>query len=84
MRDVVVTRVEQGGPSRRSRNLEDRFIIRFPALYQRLAALVFARLSPSSPLRRALLRRAVLSGWASAVRRDFKLNLLFFAGDVEF
>jgi ketosteroid isomerase-like protein len=84
MRDVVVTRVEYSGPPRRSRNLEDRLIVRFPSLYQRLAALVFARLSTRSRLRRALLRRAVLSGWASVARRDFELNMVFFAPDVEF
>ncbi len=59
-------------------------MVRFPSVFQRLSALVFARLSPRSRLRRALLRRAVLSGWTSIARRDFELNMLFFAPDVEF
>ena len=59
-------------------------MVRFPSLSRRLAALVFRLLSPRSRLRRALLRRATLSGWASLDRRDFELNLIFFAPDAEF
>ena len=58
-------------------------MVRFPAGYRRLAALMF-RLSPRSRLRRALLRRAVLSGWASFDRRDTEVNFLYFAPDAEF
>jgi ketosteroid isomerase-like protein len=82
--EVVVTRVRRRGPPRRSRNLEDRLIVRFPAVYRRLAALVFARLEPRSRLRRVLLRRALIVGWASFDRRDFELNLALFAPDAEF
>ncbi len=84
MRDVVVTRVQYRGPPRRSRTLDERLIVRFPSLFRRLAALVFRLLSPRARLRRALLRRAVLSGWSSFDRRDFELNFLYFAPDVEF
>jgi hypothetical protein len=80
---VVVTRVESSGPLRRSRNLEERLMVRFPAMFPRVAALVF-RLSPRSRLRRTLLRRAFLSGWASFDRRDFEVNFLYFAPDAEF
>ena len=59
-------------------------MVRFPSLYRRLAALVFRRLGPGSRLRRALLRRALLSGWASFDRRDYEVNSAFFAPDVEF
>lgn len=59
-------------------------MVRFPSLSRRLAALVFRLLSPRSRLRRALLRRALLSGWASFDRRDFEVNALFFAPNVEF
>jgi ketosteroid isomerase-like protein len=83
MDDVVITRVQHSGPARRSRNLEERLWVRFPSLYRRQAALLF-RLSPRSRLRRAALRRAVLSGWASWDRRDLELNLLMFAPDAEF
>jgi hypothetical protein len=83
MQDVVVTQVPHSWSPRRSRNLEERIYIRFPSLLQRQAALVF-RLSPRSRLRRAVLRRAFLSGWASFQRRDLKLNFLFFAPECEF
>ncbi len=59
-------------------------MVRFPSLYRRLTALVFRLLSPRSRLRRALLRRAYLSGWASFDRRDFEVNFLYFAPDAEF
>jgi ketosteroid isomerase-like protein len=84
MREVVVTRVQQSGPPRRSRNLVERLMVRFPSLYPRFAALIFGRLGPRSRLRRAVGWRAVLSGWASFDRRDFELNQMFFAPDVEF
>jgi hypothetical protein len=83
MQDVVVTRVQHSWSPRRSRNLEERILVRFPSLLRRQAALVF-RLGPRSRLRRALLRRAFLSGWASFQRRDLKLNFLFFAPECEF
>jgi ketosteroid isomerase-like protein len=58
-------------------------MVRFPSLTRHLVPLVF-RLSPRSRLRRLLLRRAVDSGWTSFDRRDFELNLLYFAPDTEF
>lgn len=83
MRDVVVTPVQHSWAPRRSRNLLERLLVRFPSLYRRQAALIF-RLSPRSRLRRVALRRAFLSGWASFQRRDLKLNFLFFAPECEF
>ena len=79
---VVVTPVEHGGPPRRSRNFEERLMVRFPSLYRRLSALVFG-LSSRSRLRRAFLRRAVVSGWAAFARPDFEPMLVRFAPDVE-
>jgi ketosteroid isomerase-like protein len=75
--------VEYSGPLRRSRNLEERLMVRFPSLYRRQAALVFRWLSPRSRLRRALLRRALVSGWCAFYRQDFKLMLVRYAPDVE-
>jgi hypothetical protein len=83
MRDVVVTRVQHTGPPRRSRNLEERLMVRFPSLYRHQAALLWRLLSPRSRLRRAFLRRALLSGWAAGNRRDFELILVRYAPDVE-
>jgi hypothetical protein len=83
MRDVVVTPVQYSGPPRRSRNFEERLIVRFPSLYRRPAALAWRLLSPHSRVRRAFLRRAVRSGWAAGNRRDFELVLVRYASDVE-
>jgi ketosteroid isomerase-like protein len=58
--------------------------VRFPSLFRRSAALVQRRLSPRSRLKRALLRRGLVSGWAAHNRRDFKLMLVRYAPDVEF
>ena len=73
MPDVAITEVEYSGPPRRSRNLEERLMVRFPALFRRLFAFAQRRLTnPRSRLRRALVRRANISGWAAFSRRDFK------------
>jgi ketosteroid isomerase-like protein len=84
MRDVVITEVQCSGPAGRSRNLEERLMVRFPTLYQRWSALFLRLLSPGSRLRRAILHRALISGWAAFNRRDFKLMLVRYAPDVEF
>jgi ketosteroid isomerase-like protein len=84
MQNVVVTRVQCNGPPERSRNLEERLMVRFPGLYQRWAALALRRLRPGSRLRRAFARRTLISGWAAFNRRDFKLMLVRYAPDVKF
>jgi ketosteroid isomerase-like protein len=84
MRDVVVTRVQYSGPPRRSRNLEERLMVRFPGAYRALAAMSQRLLSPRSRMRRALLRRALVSGWAAFYRRDFELMLVRYGPDVEY
>src|SRR4051794_25985809 len=81
MRNVVVTEV-RSGPPKRQRNLEERIWLRFPALYRRLA-LVTSRLSPRSRLRRMMLRRGLVSGWAAINRRDLELRRIMFAPNVE-
>jgi hypothetical protein len=83
MRDVVVTHVRHQGAPRRSRNLEERLLVRFPSLYRRPAAFLFRLLSSRSRLRRALLRRAVVSGWDATTRGDFELVMVRYANDVE-
>jgi hypothetical protein len=82
MRNVVVTPVRYGGP-RRSRNLEERVMVRFPGAWRALAALGLRLLSPRSRLRRVSLRRQVVSGWDAVSRRDFELMLVRYARDVE-
>jgi ketosteroid isomerase-like protein len=83
MQDVVVTRVNHSGPPRRSRNLEERLMVRFPGAWRALTALGQRTFSLRSRLRRALLRRNVVSGWDAASRRDFELMLVRYAPDVE-
>jgi ketosteroid isomerase-like protein len=65
-------------PTRRS--LDERLYVRWPGIYAALSRAVL-RLPPRSRLRRALLRRAVLSGWASWARGDLDLNLVGYAPD---
>ena len=82
MRDAAVTPIQYAGP-RRTRNLEERLIVRFPAAYRAPTALVLRTLNPGSRLRRTLLRRAIVSGWDAATRYDFDLMLVRYAADVE-
>src|SRR3989442_8609853 len=65
-------------PTRRT--LDERLFVRWPGAYAAFtrAALL---LSPRSRLRRALLRRAVLSAWASWAHGDLGLNLVRYAPD---
>jgi hypothetical protein len=82
MQDIVITRVQYSGPPRRSRNIEERLMVRFPSLYRRLAGLAWRLLNPRSRLRRAFLRRQLVSGWAAGGRRDFELVVVRYARDV--
>jgi hypothetical protein len=59
-------------------------MVRFPGAYRASAALVLRFLRPDARLRRWFVRRAVVSGWAAAQRRDFELMLLRYAPDVVF
>ena len=83
MSNVIATRVHDGGPPRRSRNLEERLTVRFPGAWRAVTALGLRLLSPRSRLRRAWLRRNVVSGWEAASRRDFELMQVRYAPDVE-
>jgi ketosteroid isomerase-like protein len=68
---------------RHRRNIEERLIVRFPGAYRVLAAAMM-RLSPRSRLRRMMLRRNTLSGWAAFSRGDLDLMLVRYAPDYEF
>jgi ketosteroid isomerase-like protein len=83
MGSVVVTRVHHSGPARRSRNLEERLMVRFAGAWRVQAALILRALSPRSRLRRALARRAIVSGWDAGAPGDYELMLVRFAPDVE-
>ena len=60
--------------TRRHRSLDERIVLRFPAL-ARLLATWWARLPQHSRLRRVLLLRRFRQGYAAANRRDFDLLL---------
>ena len=59
-----------GAETRRHRTLDERIIVRFPALTHRLLA-AWAKLPRDSRLRRVLLVRAIRQGYAALNRRDF-------------
>lgn len=59
-------------------------MVRFPAAWRALAALAQRLFSPRSRLRRAMLRRAVVSGWDAFSRLDLELMLVRYAPDVEY
>ena len=83
MGEVVVTRMEYVREPRRSRNLEERLMVRFPGAYRALLAAGQRLFSPRSRLRRATLRREWISAYAAASRRDYELMLVRYAADVE-
>lgn len=58
-------------------------MVRFPEAWRALAAMNLRLLPPRSRLRRAALRRSIISGWDAASRRDFELMLVRYAPDVE-
>src|SRR3989442_11157543 len=68
-------------PTRRT--LDERLYVRGPGAYAVLSRAVL-RLPPRSRLRRALLRRSVLSGWAAWDRGDLDLMLVRYAPDFRF
>lgn len=83
MPDVVVTRVQHFGGPKPSRDLDERFMVRFPGVYRLLAALALRLLRPRSRLRRMLLARHSVSGYGAASRRDDELVLVRYAADFE-
>jgi SnoaL-like domain len=69
--------------SETSRPLDERVLLKFPALVP-VAASAWTRLSPHSWLRRAWTARIVRQGSEAANRRDFKSLFLFFDTGIEF
>src|SRR5438132_3391838 len=65
-------------PTRRP--LDERLYVRWPGAYAASRAVLL--LPPRSRLRRALLRRSALSGWAAWARGDLDLMLVRYAPDV--
>ena len=63
-------------PTRRT--LDEQLFVRWPGMYAALGRAMF-RLPPRSRLRRALVRRNVMSGWAAWTREDLDLMLVRYA-----
>jgi ketosteroid isomerase-like protein len=64
-----------GRETRRHRTLDERIIVRFPALARQLSA-AWARLPRHSRLRRAILARRIRQAYAALNRRDFDVLVL--------
>src|SRR3954471_1769929 len=69
--------------ARRGRSLDERLIVRFPALVSPLAGVVM-RLSPRSRVRRLMITRRVRQAYAAINRRDFDLVLVGFDPEIEY
>ena len=66
----------------RQRTLDERIIVRFPALVWVIRS-AWSRLPPRSRLRRALVSRIMRQGSEAANRRDFDLLFVFFDPEIE-
>jgi ketosteroid isomerase-like protein len=65
------------------RTLDERLLLRFPVLF-RLFGGVWIRLPPRSRLRRLLLTRLVLRGYAAGNRRDFEVMCAGLDPEIEY
>jgi ketosteroid isomerase-like protein len=72
---VVRTAIGPDVRLRTHRSLDERLFVRWPWTYVALARAVLL-LPPRSRLRRAMLRRSALSGWAAWSRRDLDLMVV--------
>jgi SnoaL-like domain len=80
--EVVRTAIGPDVRLRTRRSLEERLFARWPGIYVAFAR-VFFLLPPRSRLRRAVLRRQVLSGWSAWSRGDLDLMLVRYARDCQ-
>jgi ketosteroid isomerase-like protein len=80
--EVVRTAISRDVRLRTRRSLDERLFVRWPRIYVAFARAFFL-LPPRSRLRRALLRRQVLSGWSAWSRGDLNLMLVRYAPDYQ-
>jgi ketosteroid isomerase-like protein len=80
-RGVRVAPQEIRGSAGQRRSLDERLVVRFPALAHALASLLF-RLSPQSRIRQSFMARSMARAYAAANRRDFDLILAVSDGDL--
>jgi len=80
--EVVRTPIGPGARLPTRRALDERIYVRWPWLYVAQVRALLNRLPPRSRLRRALLRRALLLGWAGWARMDLEPMLVRYAPNV--
>ena len=80
MAKAVRTTIDARKPARTRRTVDESLVVRWPQVYVR-AARAFERMSPRSRIRRAFLRRGVLSAWDAWSRGDLDLVLVRYAPD---
>ena len=80
--EVVRTAISPDVRLRTRRSLDERLFVRWPRIYVAFARAFFL-LPPRSRLRRALLRRQLLSGWSAWSRGDLNLMLVRYAPDYQ-
>jgi uncharacterized protein len=82
--NVEVVRTPIGSDARlpTRRTLDERLFVRWPGIHHALAG-ALSRRPPRSRLRRALLRRAVLSAFAAVRRQDIEVWLLGWSSDAQ-
>jgi hypothetical protein len=81
--EVVRTAISPDVRLSTRRSLDERLFVRWPRTYGAFGRALLL-LPPRSRVRRALLRRALLSGWSALARGDLDLTLVRFALDCEF
>jgi ketosteroid isomerase-like protein len=69
--------------SAQRRSLDERFFVRFPALYRRVSE-AWMRLAPEARLRQFVLRRIFKRGLAAVNRRDFEILFLAIDPEIEY
>jgi ketosteroid isomerase-like protein len=79
MGPIVAQRLPDRDPRRR-RTAEEQALARSPKLYEFMGRRI-GSLDPGSALRKRLIAREVLSGWAASTRRDYELMLVRYAPD---
>jgi ketosteroid isomerase-like protein len=82
MAEAVRTSIGPGARLPTRRTLDERLFVRWPGVFAALSR-AGSLLPPRSRLRRALLRRSVLSGWAAWTRGDLHLMLVRYAPDFQ-
>lgn len=83
VRGARITLAPLGEAASRRRTLDERLLVRVPALF-RVVSAALMRLPPRSGIRRSLVARRIGRAYAAANRRDFELILAGLDPDTEY